>query len=320
MSDIPQRNIRWLPVFNATSPKETIPGFALMAVAGGVVLNGQHVFNVAKHDSGIASESNQFPSRMIFNGPTPIPPERYGQGTQDCPARALIEAEDMDFSEAETAIHEWGAQDDSWYLKPVARGPFHDIGLDRSTVPLGSGESLLWVQRGNIRPPVYSSTFRNNLTEIQPGDPVAPVADTYRDPASEGLPSGVLATAVGLYTTLSGSYLFGFSGSLYSNSAPRGTQLTLRLYRSTNPDTVISGSADMTATSYNVVRTQDIETDEYGADILTTMENVAMGGPIQLTAGDSIAIINDSAYPVVVAAVNFWAMLVMPHAVEAEGE
>lgn len=253
--------------------------------------------------------------RLCINGPTPIvaSPDGNGKGevTFDYPTYVLYEYSDGTPAPGEL----WGPEVGSFFLRKGVGG-FTILGGATGEGP----NAMVRVERTKSHTVFYDSTFRNNLTEIQPGDPVAPVADIYRDPASEGQPSGVLATAIGLYTTLSGSYLFGFSGSLYSNSAPRGTQLTLRLYRSTNPDTVISGSADMTATSYNVVRTQDIETDEYGADILTTMENVAMGGPIQLTAGDSIAIINDSAYPVVVAAVNFWAMLVMPHAVDAEGE
>ena len=76
-------------------------------------------------------------------------------------------------------------------------------------------------------------------------------------------------------------------------SAPRGATLTLKLY------------LDEEDTGYAVARAQDIELDAYGAEVLTTSENVA--APQCLIDADkdqSLSVKNASAYSVTVS--NFW--------------
>ena len=275
-------------------------GFALLRITGQDEVERQVVYGVARPDAALAESQN--PALLLINGPTPIPAGKFGSATQDFPARVLHETSD-DGSTLEAASRSCGPRQDSWKAWRTGRA-FAIVGLDPSGASVPVGDELLWVTREAAEPPVYDAAFRNSLSEIQPGDPIAPLADYYRDPASTGQPSGVFATATGLYSTLSGSYLVGFSLSLYSNSAPRGAQLVVRLYYDGQP------------TQYGAVRVQDIERDEYGVNLLTTLENVCQAGPLQIAAGKTLELRSESLYPIVATPATLWAALLFRHAVE----
>ena len=144
-------------------------------------------------------------------------------------------------------------------------------------------------------------TYFDGLETVHVHAAIPSLADAYRDPASSGLSQGVYATATGLSFTRSGSYLVGFSLSLYSASAPRGAQLAVRLYYDGAP------------TQYSAVRAQDIERDEYGANVLTTLENVCQAGPLAIAAGKTLELRNESNYPIIATPVTLWAALLFGH-------
>jgi hypothetical protein len=290
-------NIRWLSCRNATSPGETIPGFALMRIAGQEEMEGQVVFRVAQPDA--ESERAQDPAGLLINGPTPIPAGMFGAATQDFPARVLHATSDAGSNAAALMC---GPRQNSWKAWRSGRA-FAVVAADPSESSVPSGDELLWITRAAFEPIVYDAALRTSLTEIPSGGAIAPLADAYRDPASSGQAQGVYANASGLSFTRSGSYLAGFSLSLYSASAPRGSQLTVRLYYDGAP------------TQYSAVRAQDIERDEYGANVLTTLENVCQAGPLAIAAGKTLELRNESNYPIIATPVTLWAALLFEHTV-----
>jgi hypothetical protein len=68
-------------------------------------------------------------------------------------------------------------------------------------------------------------------------------------------------------------------------------------------------------THYNAVRTQDIEQDQYGGNILTTLENLANSGPLPIPAGAVLSLRNESLYPIIATPVTLFAVNLLPHAV-----
>lgn len=295
----PFSSIRWLSCKNATSPAETIPGFALMRVTGQEEVERQVVYSVARPDLYI--EQSQNPAQLLFNGPTPIPPGRYGSATQDFPARVLHEKSDS--SDSVVGLRgTCGPRRNSWKAWSTGRA-FDLISVDKSGASVAEGDELLWVTRGKLDPAVYDAAFRVSLVEIPSGGVIAPLADAYRDPNSDGLPQGVYFGTSGLEFTVSGSYLVGFSLSLFSGSAPRGSLLAVGLYY------------DDLATQYTAVRTQDIERDEYGVNLLTTLENVCQAGPLRIAAGKKLELRNSSNYPIFATPATLWAALMFPHTV-----
>jgi hypothetical protein len=225
----------------------------------------------------------------------------FGVATQDFPARVLHEASDA-VSNASDAAPSCGPRQNSWKAWRTGRA-YAIVSADPTESSVPSGDELLWITRSAAEPIVYDATLRTSPTEIPSGGAIAPLADAYRDPASSGLAQGVYANASGLSFTRSGSYLVGFSLSLYSASAPRGSQLTVRLYYDDAP------------TQYAAVRAQDIERDEYGANVLTTLENVCQAGPLAIAAGKTLELRNESNYPIVATPVTLWAALLFGHAV-----
>lgn len=157
-----------------------------------------------------------------------------------------------------------------------------------------------WIDRYE-RFPLYTSTHRNSASTIAVSDSVGPFADLYRDPESEGQPAGVYAVSTGLYFTDAGSYLFGFSGALYSDAAIRNEQLLLRVY------------INSSSTSYFVEHKQDIEQLDGGSDAMRDRAQFAIGGPIQVPAGATLRVQNDSASTVIVVPAYFWAMSLQLH-------
>lgn len=295
----PTNSIRWLSCKNITSPAETIPGFALMQVRGQEEVERQVVYGVAKPSGYI--EASQNPAELMFNGPTPIPPGKFGAATQDFPARVLHER-----SESGGAGIAMGAacgpRRDSWKAWSTGRA-FNVVTVDTSGASVPAGDELLWVTRGKFDPAVYDAAFRVSLIETPSGGVIRPLVDFYRDPSSSGQPQGVYFGASGLDFTISGSYLVGFSLSLFSNDAPRGGILAVGLFY------------DGQATQYTAVRTQDIERDEYGANILTTIENVCQAGPLRIAAGKTLELRNGCNYTIFATPATLWAALLFPHAV-----
>lgn len=295
----PCSSTRWLSCKNVTSPAETIPGFALMQVTGQDEVERQVVYHVARPDLYI--EQSQNPALLLVNGPTPIPAGRFGSATQDFPARVLHEKSDASDAVA-GAFPTCGPRRNSWKAWSTGRA-FDLIAVDKSGASVPEGDELLWVTRGKFDPAVYAAAFRVSLVAIEPGGVIAPLADLYRDPISDGQPQGVYFGTSGLEFTVSGSYLVGFSMSLFSSSAPRGGLLAVGLYY------------DGAATQYTAARTQDIERDEYGVNLLTTIENVCQAGPLRIAAGKKLELRNASNYPIFATPATLWAALLFPHAV-----
>ena len=165
-----------------------------------------------------------------------------------------------------------------------------------------------WIDRFTYQP-VYGAAFRVSLVPIASGQIIQPLVDIYRDPKSSGQPTGVTFGANGLDFSQSGSYLVGFSLSLWSNDAPRGGLLAVGLFVGKESDPLDQHEA----TQYQAVRSQDIEVDQYGANILTTLENVACAGPLQIKAGQTLTLRNTCAYTIFATPCNLWACQVMEH-------
>lgn len=291
--------MRWLSCKNVAIPAETIPGFALLQVVGQEEIERQVVYRVAKPSTAV--EQSQNPARLLFNSPTPIPPGQFGAATQDFPARVLHETSDT-IVLREGAGNTCGPRADSWKAWSTGRA-YSLTAVDKSGASVAAGDELLWVTRGQLDPAVYGAAFRVSPSEIPPGGTITPLVDVYRDPLSDGLPQGVLFAGTGLTTTISGSYLVGFSLSLLSLTAPRGSLLVVRLYYDGQP------------TQYSGVRAQDIERDEYGTNVLISFENVCQTGPLRLAAGKVLELHNESNYEIVATPVTLWASLLFPHEV-----
>jgi len=76
---------RTFPVHNTTD--EWIPSYAIMRLVDMFDDSGDAVRNVAKPDAMLAV--TQDPAMCIINGPTRIPPNSEGQGSQDWPLQVL---------------------------------------------------------------------------------------------------------------------------------------------------------------------------------------------------------------------------------------
>lgn len=157
-----------------------------------------------------------------------------------------------------------------------------------------------WIDHDDTQP-AYCASFRVSADTVAAGGTIAPLVDVYRDPANDGLPSGVAFAGTGLTFEQAGSYLVGFSTSFLSLSAPRGSLLVLRLY------------LDGVATQYCAVRAQDIEEDHFGVNTLITFEQVSVCGPLQIGAGKILSLVNESAYEVIATPTCLWAVQLFPH-------
>lgn len=115
----PDQSMRWIPIKNMTS--ETIPAFACFSTqafnrdaGGGWTYEKKkgrlymRVFKPAEYH-----EQVQLPAFHGFNGPSPIPPGKFGVGTRDFPCRALFDGKNYQA----TAVSLLGPKKDSWYLR-----------------------------------------------------------------------------------------------------------------------------------------------------------------------------------------------------------
>ena len=305
---------RWLPARMAFASNTgadpgvppIIPPFAVLQIVGSVV-GGR--LSLGKQELQVARPySTDFASKpLCINGPTRffqkptsglIANLSVGSVTMDYPTYALYDVADGVPANGEI----WGPALGSFKLRKGNRG-FKIIGGATGT----GDRAIVRVERdGKIETHPYAAAFRVSLVEIEAGDYVSPMADIYRDPDNDGSPTGVIFGASGLDFSISGSYLVGFSGSIASNTAPRGTLLAMGL--------VIKNAADQTQTTqYTALRTQDIESDQYGDNILTTLENIATSGPLQIRAGWTLRLYNQSNYSIFFTPGTLFAVLLFPH-------
>lgn len=155
---------------------ETIPGYAVMRVAGPIIFldDGQPVFPVCLPDD--QSQTYQEAAIHFINGPTPIPIGHVGAGTQDTPALVLWDwtapggLYNTQFTQSDSRYFvsgEMGMVSGSWALqtagnvitandlstKPTTYWPFSRISLQAAPDPKKRGDfiynkSLVWVGRG----------------------------------------------------------------------------------------------------------------------------------------------------------------------------
>lgn len=136
--------IRWFSFLNDTN--ETIPGFAIMSLKNAASDNfpdtnrardGQLVWHIRKPSA--EDEALQLASRHCFNGPTNVPPGRYGRCTFDLPAQVLHDGrnDSMGYS---TYV---GPKADSWYVWSTrGAGAFLGLGHDRTQTYQLKGKTL----------------------------------------------------------------------------------------------------------------------------------------------------------------------------------
>jgi hypothetical protein len=281
---------RWLRCRNVG--EETIPPHAILRLvdlneSGGGKRN--RFFNQELHEQQVVwrvdkpnaeSIAAMDSAMFVVNGPQSILPGRFGQCSRDWPLPVLHDGSEDDLVNGAPC----GPADDQWW---VASSGFcftclsHDI----------AGRS----GQGDIHTAWIAPSFHQaRKCGVAFGGASIPSG------AAVGLSGSQLLLGLsrneagdGLLVDLHGLYCVAFACTLTAPSAPRGATLTLKLY------------LDQDETGYSVSRAQDIELDAYGAEVLTTSENVA--APMCLLDVDKdqmLQVKNTSAYGVSVT--NFW--------------
>jgi hypothetical protein len=279
--DSPEARIRWFSCRNAGT--ETIPGYALLKLAGQTAIDGQIVWNVEQPDA--MSERLQNPALLAVNGPTPILCDEIGRCTQDWPAQVLYDTSGG-FPSVGTLV---GPEAGSWY--PSNSGfAFSIVALDSSQAywQPSQNRAVHWIapRTGLI---THGARAVLGASVVDSGD-VIPINSLLAN-AGEGISD---SSDGGLEVSHAGFYLFGFSATLSSTAAPRGSELRMQLH------------VDGVSTNFLGFRGNDIEEDSYGNPIHYTEENVAVTGLVPLNAGSIVTIKNTGYYQMTVAAFVFW--------------
>lgn len=232
----------------------------------------QVVWRVARPNA--ESIAAQDAAMFVANGPQSILPGKYGVCSRDWPLPVLHDGESDHLPNGSPC----GPADDLFW---VMSSGFcftcisHDI-----AGRVGKGDiHTAWIAPANHI--ARKCGVGRGATTISSGAAIAL--------SSTPLTLGILrnTSGDGLVVDLDGLYSVSFAGTLTSPSAPRGSTLTLKLY------------LDDEDTGYAVSRAQDIELDAYGAEVLTTSENVA--APQCLVDADKdqvFSVKNTSAYSV----------------------
>lgn len=184
----PDQSMRWIPIKNMTS--ETIPAFACFATqafngdAGGgwtyEKKNGQLYMRVFKPSE--YHEQVQLPAFHGFNGPSPIPPGKFGVGTRDFPCRALFDGKTYQA----TTVSLLGPKKDSWYLRTGGTcfvsndlDPSYPILKDYSGSRKSESIHAMWIFDARYQLPEHSVVAA--LETLSPATVSLPNVDGYAE-------------------------------------------------------------------------------------------------------------------------------------------
>lgn len=274
--DTLQDGRRWLAVRNDSG--EAIPAFAVMEITGTASRDGRLVLTVTKPTGVLAASMLRGDrSRLLVNGPRAIPTGGYGSGTIEEPLQVLREP------------GSFGVASGSWSLSDAA--PMFDI-LGQTPVPRGS--SAVWVaSRGGLRG-VYNGNGMYGT--IADGDVLVGFMGTAGTVVPGYLPgAGVVDTSLGGFkSSIDARYLFRWSSSLWSDDANvEGTWLELGLVVTDD-----GGTPPGLPSSAVGARVQSIDADGvdlgYGTGELRTIEMVSIEAVIDLDAGESLGLYNQT--------------------------
>ncbi len=276
--DSPTQRQRWLSVVNRSD--EQIPGFALLRLDRIInthisqeLLDGQAVYKVYKPDSD--SEAMQNPAMLLVNGPTPIPPGKYGKATQDWPATVLHDGKEDGLPNGFPC----GPKADSWYVwsgGAAFTAQTHDIA--RPVTAPADGVHTVWIGLGNGKNQGSQIGVTGGGTGVAVNDFIPLFGTQIADGAE------INSGGDGVKITKAGIWFVSASATLSSTTAPRGSHLRMSLYKNT------------TWTGFLGYRLQDIEEGEYGDEELTTAENVCFPAILDLEVDDELKLKNDGGY------------------------
>lgn len=290
----PRDQIRWLAVKNKSG--EPIPGHALMCLkkddgngfyAQEVVRNQVH-WKVYKPDED--AELYQDPATLIINGPTPIPIDGEGQGTQDWPAQVLHDGA----RDGLPNFRVCGPKADEWVVWSGKRA-FTCMCHDKAKGNLGTinwpGVHTVWIAPAVRQEPPERVYFLSGSQEIDEGEPAAlgnsagRIAPTYIE--LNHYSSGGSYLLVKKHGP--GSWAFAISATVSSEDADEGTPLMLTLMKGSIGSASIPPAVKAT-TNFKGYRLQLIEDDQGYQSPFRSAENVAFGGWLDLVENDYLEI------------------------------
>jgi hypothetical protein len=296
-----RKGLRVARFYNETN--QTIPSFALMQLKRPLnrpsnpsiydpdaeedeffcqeQLNEDVVWSASICDEEAAARQN--PAQFAFNLEKPIPRRQTGEGTFDTPAQVLHNG-DSD------SLPNWracGPVAGRWWVLSGGSA-FTCISHDACQVVGSRSVHTVWVRPNS----------RNSAANLKAqGSSVS--ADAYV-PLHEIESSGIDIEDPWAIVRRSGMFQFGFAAKVSSTDAPRGTDLLLQIWKRSGETGAIN------STIWWGDRDQDIEEDQYGAQILYTGENVAFTGWENLNRNDALAIRNLSGVHLTLTRSSFW--------------
>lgn len=296
LADTHARSIRKLRVFNETN--DTIPAYAIMQLKRPLNRESQSfsidaepheffaqfrnredvIWSVSVCDEAGASRQN--PAEFAFNLAVPIPKRSYGEATQDCPAQVLHDGR-------RDSLPNWkkcGPRRGAWWVSSGGSA-FTCMSHDVSDAAGRGGLHTVWLYpRGQAAS--AHGRFQLQSTTISDGDYVPMTASPTNA-------ENVVNSEGWVTVRQGGLYAIDTSLTLGSPAAPRGTTLTVQLYRKNADETI-------DATQAIGQRSLDLEEDQYGSEIHRSHENVAFPALENLASGEGVRVRNVSGYSVTV--------------------
>lgn len=298
------------------------PPFAAMQRGSGQIVEGRFQWYVSRPD--LNTETRQDPNDIVFNGPEVLPSKRPGRCTVDFPARCLHLKSDVITSSLTpnasgnyTASSLVGPRADSWMLwgsKSAFTWLASDDSLDdpdfeagQVALPTvgyyGASFALGTSGMGNLARNIPASGLIGFTTGI---NSLAEDGAWYAISVDSRNPFHPDFTLLRRSTTFTNSHSGGgftpqipttafyewhFHCSATSPApAPQGSQIVIQAY------------ADNEQLATYVVRTQQNEIDNYGNEVMRSLENLSMTNVNRFTAGETLNFRNLSAYPVTILA------------------
>lgn len=285
----PRDSIRWLAVKNMSG--EAIPGHALMCLKKDdgdgfychEIKGNQILWRVYKPDED--AELFQNPATLIVNGPTVIPPDGEGKGTQDWPAQVLHDGA----RDALPNFRVCGPKANEWVVFSRLKA-FTCLCHDKAKGGLGTGGNpgvhTVWISPFPQYEPPERAYFLTNSQEIdsEEGNLTLTLGENRgRLPPPEYLTLENYSSGGSfLYfdTKGAGTWTFDISATLSSQNATEGSPLRITLVK--RP----ADTSEAEPTPFSGFRNQLIEDDQGYQSPFHSAENVAFGGWIDVEAGD----------------------------------
>lgn len=301
LSDTHVRRVRWEPCFNTTN--ERVPPFAAMQLRRPKAFReeqaakntdephhyftqhargGQIVWDVTKCNAD--AESRQDANEFVFNGPLPIEPLSYGRCTADYPCQVLHNGK----GDSGPNFVSVGPVKDQWYFRS-GRSAFTVISHDAGQGAGGGYMHTIWVRTNSGRTVPAHGRWTVSVTNL--------AANAYLPWGTASLTNSVeVDDDQWLKFDRAGVFWFAFHGKLSSSDAPRGSPLSITLYR--RGKTSGGQTANPQATIYVAERDMDVEAtmDEtyHGVTLQRTAENVAFSGFEKMKTGEFLRLRNTS--------------------------